>query len=70
MARPKKNIRRDKGLRIRLTDNDYDVIRSRAKELGISMSEYMRMCVNNELSPCRDIFEEMERRNDATVVRF
>ena len=45
MSRPKKDITRDKGLRIRLTQEEYEMIKYYAEQNNMSMSEVIRQSV-------------------------
>ena len=45
MSRPKKIITRDKGLRIRLTQEEYEMIKYYAEQNNMSMSEGIRQSV-------------------------
>ena len=46
-GRPKKEVRRDVGLRIRFTQDEYDELSEMAKSYGLSMSELVRTMVRN-----------------------
>lgn len=45
MSRPKKIITRDKGLRIRLTQEEYEMIKCYAEQHNMTMSEAIRQSV-------------------------
>lgn len=45
MSRPKKAITRDKGLRIRFTQEEYEMIKYYAEKNNMSMSEAIRQSV-------------------------
>lgn len=46
-GRPKKEVRRDVGLRIRFTQDEYNELSEMAKSYGLSMSELVRTMVRN-----------------------
>lgn len=71
MSRPKKIITRDKALRIRLTQEEYEMIKYHAEQNNMTMSELMRTSAIEEVTMNTDV--ELLRRvnkNDKIPLYF